>query len=101
MYNLNYDFHLTGWECPRCHRIYAPSVSSCLYCNDKRVVWAEKTSVDDSGWWQDYIKRTSADSNINIGEDGSISWRGPVPETYLENMSWRDWLDYKTNPWEE
>ena len=66
MYDFNYDFHLTGWECPRCHRIYSPSTSYCLYCNDKRVVWATKTNIDDSGWWQDYVKRTSAGDKINI-----------------------------------
>jgi hypothetical protein len=23
----------TGWECPRCHRVYAPRVEQCLLCS--------------------------------------------------------------------
>lgn len=23
----------TGWECPKCHRIYSPSVKTCECCN--------------------------------------------------------------------
>lgn len=25
---------VTGWECPRCHRIYSPSVVECEKCNN-------------------------------------------------------------------
>ena len=106
MYNPNYiDWGPQGWRCPQCGRIWSPQTSGCSYCNTERKTFATtKTTItpfDDAGWWDDYMKRTSADSEINIGKDGSISWHGPAPEVYLENMSWRDWLDKQTNVWEE
>lgn len=24
---------MTGWECPKCHRCYAPTVTECATCN--------------------------------------------------------------------
>lgn len=54
----------TGWECPRCHRTYAPHVSSCESCRMDAALaaipamqpgrWAESvpcvhTWSDDSG----------------------------------------------------
>lgn len=29
---------MTGWECPRCHRCYAPSVTECSRCPALGVV---------------------------------------------------------------
>lgn len=23
----------TGWECPRCHRVYSPTTKTCDHCN--------------------------------------------------------------------
>lgn len=105
MYNPNYDFHLTGWECPKCHRIYSPSTPVCLYCNDTRVVWAEKTNTNDSEWWKEYLKgSTTGGSDVIIKPDGSYIWTGQPLETYLykdNNTSWRDWLDAQTNMWDD
>ena len=25
---------MTGWQCPKCLRVYAPSVTECARCND-------------------------------------------------------------------
>jgi len=80
MYNPDYGFIQQGWECPKCHRIYSPNQSFCLYCNDKRVTYATGTSaipewiykentstgrVIDDWWnrptsisWEDMIRRT-------------------------------------------
>ena len=90
MYNPNYEFHQTGWTCPKCGRVYAPHVQECLYCNDARVVWAETTS-DMNNWLEKCLK-----------ENPAISDHTPQ-ETYLhnENISWRDWLDLNTSVWEE
>ena len=41
------------------------------------------------------------EGKIEIGQDGSILWKGPVPEVHLKNMSWRDWLESQTNVWED
>lgn len=80
MYNPDYGFVQQGWECPKCHRIYSPNQSFCLYCSDKRVTYATGTSiipewiykentstgrVIDDWWnrptsipWEDMIRRT-------------------------------------------
>lgn len=29
-----WSFPATGWECPVCHRVYAPSVAECQRCNE-------------------------------------------------------------------
>ena len=81
MYNPNYDFVQQGWECPKCHRIYSPNQSYCLYCNDSRVTYSTKVkpewiykedtqtdSIYDNEWWktttnisptwEDIIRRT-------------------------------------------
>lgn len=82
MYNPDYiNLGPTGWTCPKCGRVYAPSQPTCLYCNDKRVIYATKTipewiykedtqtgSIYDNEWWknatnmsptwEDMIRRT-------------------------------------------
>jgi hypothetical protein len=60
MYNPDYGFIQQGWECPKCHRIYSPTQSFCLYCNDKRVTyssttkpeWMHTDSIYDNEWWK-------------------------------------------------
>ena len=66
MYNPNYGFIQQGWECPKCHRIYSPTQSFCLYCNDNRVTYSTTTakpewiykedtrtgSIYDNEWWK-------------------------------------------------
>lgn len=47
MYNPNYiNFGPTGWTCPKCGRVYAPSQPICLYCNDRRVIYATQTTPE-------------------------------------------------------
>ncbi len=79
MYNPDYiNWGPTGWTCPKCGRVYAPSQPTCLYCNDKRVIYATKTipewiyrentgtgTVIDDWWnhptsisWEDMVRRT-------------------------------------------
>lgn len=96
-----YDWNTpTGWRCPVCGKIWAPHVSFCSYCNADRKTFVS-TTADDVGWWDNFVKNTSADSAININRDGTISWTGPVPEIHLEDeQSWRDWLDeVRANNW--
>ena len=133
MYNPNYiDWGPQGWRCPVCGRVYSPTTPMCFYCSNKEgTVQTTGTSINDSEWWEEYLKKsqtgkpvndnpstttatTNIDSNVKvtawnnmetgrveIGKDGSISWRGPVPEIHLENMSWRDWLDKQISVWGE
>ena len=108
MYNPDYlNWGQQGWICPQCHKTFAPHVSECPYCNAERKTFATTkiniTPFDDAGWWDDYMKRTSADGAINIGKDGSISWEGPTPEIHYStntglnvapcNECMTDWLE--------
>lgn len=111
MYNLDYFGINNGWVCPQCHRTFAPHISECPYCNAERKTFAT-TEVNDTEWWQKYLKQsqtgqpvndnpstTTATTNIDpnvkitswnnmetchveIGKDGSIIWKGPVPEVH-------------------
>lgn len=133
LYNPNYyNWGPEGWRCPVCGHVYSPTTPMCFYCSNKEgTVQTTGTSVNDSEWWKEYLKKsqtgqpvndnpstTTATTNIDpnvkvtawnnmetgrveIGKDGLISWRGPVPEIHLENMSWRDWLDKQTSVWGE
>ena len=79
MYNPDYGFIQQGWECPKCHRIYSPTQSFCLYCNDRRVTYSSTAkpewiynedtrtgSIYDNEWWkypssilwEDMVQRT-------------------------------------------
>lgn len=105
MYDPNYyDWNMpTGWRCPVCGKIWAPHVSFCSYCNAERKTFVSTTTdpqtikvtpFDDAGWWDNFVKNTSADSAVQISKDGTISWTGSAPEIHLEDeLSWRDWLD--------
>ena len=97
-WNWNYHWGQQGWICPQCHKTFAPHVSECPYCNAKGKTFATtKTNItpfDDAGWWDNYVKNTSADSAVQISKDGTISWTGSAPEIHLKDeLSWRDWLD--------
>lgn len=73
-----YGFSNYGWTCPKCGRVYSPTHPVCLYCNDKRVIFAAsnpptETGIYDNEWFK----------------------------TPLEYTSWRDWLDMQCNKWED
>lgn len=34
-----------GWECPRCHSVYAPWVYACMPCNEPKASTGTSTSV--------------------------------------------------------
>ena len=81
MYNPDYiNFGPTGWTCPKCGRVYAPSQPTCLYCNDRRVIYATKTTPE----WI-YKENTSTGTVINDwwNHPTSISWEDMVRRTGL------------------
>lgn len=81
MYNPDYiNFGPTGWTCPKCGRVYAPSQPICLYCNDKRVVYATKATPE----WI-YKENTSTGTVIDDwwNHPTSISWEDMVRRTGL------------------
>lgn len=32
LYRFTLPASTMGWECPKCHRIYAPSITECVQC---------------------------------------------------------------------
>lgn len=101
MYNPDYyNWNTpTGWRCPVCGKIWAPHVSSCYYCNAERKTFTttETIKIDDTEWWENFVKNTSANSDINISKNETISWNSSISE---DEQSWRDWLDeMRTSNW--
>lgn len=81
MYNPDYiNLGPTGWTCPKCGRVYAPSQPTCLYCNDRRVIYATKTTPE----WI-YKENTSTGTVIDDwwNRPTSISWEDMVRRTGL------------------
>ena len=69
MYNPDYiNLGPTGWTCPKCGRVYAPSQPTCLYCNDKRVIYATKATPE----WI-YKEDTTTGSYPSYAKYGSIT----------------------------
>lgn len=84
MYNPYPNFEPVGWTCPKCGRVYSPTQSYCLYCNDRRVTYVTTTNpewiykenkstdvVDD--WWNQY-------QNISLDN----VWRDIISNAILE-----------------
>lgn len=124
MYNPNYfDWGPQGWRCPVCGRVYSPTTPMCFYCSNKEgTVQTTGTSINDSKWWEEYLKQsqtgkpvndnpstTTATTNIDpnvkvtawnnmetghveIGKDGSIIWKGPVPEVHYPSTL-QEWFE--------
>lgn len=87
-YNPNYiNWGPKGWTCPKCNRVWGPHESQCWYCNNMRQTTTTGTSTNiinnDNEWWKDYLQQTTADSEISIGKDGSISRHGTPLKTEL------------------
>ena len=81
MYNPDYGFVQQGWECPKCHRIYSPTQSFCLYCNDRRVTY---TTTAKPEWIYKEDTRTGSINNIEWwNAPSSISWEDMVRKTGL------------------
>ena len=62
----------TGWQCPKCHRIYSPSTAECSQCNfDVRTAEIEAEAAEES---QAYLLREKI--------------------AQLAHEQWSGWMDY-------
>ena len=121
-----YSWGPEGWRCPVCGRVYSPTTPMCFYCSNKEVTYRSGTSTDDSQWWEEYLKKsqtgkstndnpstttatTTTDPNVKvtawdnmetghveIGKDGSIMWKGPVPEIHYPSTL-QEWFEVFNN----
>lgn len=65
-WNWNYQWGAPkSWICSSCGRSFAPHVSECPYCNNKEVVYRSGTSIDDSKWWEEYLKQSQTARPVN------------------------------------
>ena len=79
MYNPDYtNLGPTRWTCPKCGRVYAPSQPTCLYCNDRRVIYATRTTPE----W--IYKENTSTGTINN------EWR---KNTTIDDILRRDYYD--------
>ena len=72
-YNFNF-FSNKGWTCPKCGRVFAPSIVECIYCNGVSIssVWMTSSS---SG--SDTYSRNLGDSStdtVTLDEDDDIQF---------------------------
>lgn len=95
MYNSSYEFPASqGWICPKCGRVYAPSVPMCQYCggNSKPpTITTDSTTLSDKNWWDSYLKQTTANSGGNITYDDF--------EKYMSSVGGSDYWDSINKKW--
>lgn len=69
-----YDFPLPivyGWVCPKCGRVYAPSISMCCYCNNLDSPW---TCSDSDTFLVHYHDLPTYDMNWSDMSEGGFSY---------------------------
>ena len=85
MYNPDYiNFGPTGWTCPKCGRVYAPSQPTCVYCNSNIIKYLNSTTTAKSEWiYKDNSRTDDIYDNEWWKYPSSISWEDMVRKTGL------------------
>jgi len=111
-------------ECGRVYSPTTPMCFYCS--NKEGTVLSTGTGINDSKWWEEYLKQsqtgkpvddnpstttstTNIDPNaktitwnnmgtghIEVGKDGSIMWKGPVPEIHYPSTL-QEWFEVFNN----
>ena len=91
MYNPNYiDWAPQGWRCPVCGRVYSPTTPMCFYCsNQEGTVQTTGTSINDSEWWEEYLKRSSTAKTTKDIND-LIKSTADVANIINPTTTWKD-----------
>ena len=44
----------SGWVCPKCGRVYSPSIPFCFYCRNETFITTDKVTItnDNPEWWK-------------------------------------------------
>ena len=109
-------------SCGRSFSFFVSECPYCNNREVRRTTTTTCPSTDDSKWWEEYLKQsqtgkpvndnpsiTTATTNIDpnvkvtawnnmetghveIGKDGSISWKGPTPEIHYPSTL-QEWLE--------
>ena len=86
-WNWNYQWGAPkSWICSSCGRRFAPHVSECPYCNNKEVVYRSGTSINDSKWWEEYLKQSQTGQPVN--DNPSTTTATTTSNPNVKVMAW-------------
>ena len=86
-WNWNYQWGAPkSWICSSCGRSFAPHVSECPYCNNKEVVYRSGTSINDSKWWEEYLKQSQTGQPVN--DNPSTTTATTTSNPNVKVMAW-------------
>lgn len=66
------DIPPQGWECPKCGRVYSPTVPMCLYCGGEQTVTATSVTGGAKMEDEDKCEFCYVAQNTNLEDDDSI-----------------------------
>ena len=97
MYDINQSLMRTGWVCPKCKRIMAPTMVECIYCN-KDIGSVKQSNTDKTITNTEYpgdisikvFKKESKDEDEDKEGDELIK---AVAERWLNEESTKEQLD--------
>jgi hypothetical protein len=88
MYNPNYiNWGPQGWRCPSCGKVFAPHISECPYCNNQGVVYRSGTSIDDSEWWEEYLKQSQTGKLANDNPSTTTATTTSSPDNKVTTLN--------------
>ena len=93
MYDINQSLMRTGWVCPKCKRIMAPTMVECIYCNK------DIGSIKQSNTAKTITNMAHNDSNITTEYPGDISIKVFKKENKDEDKDGDELIKEVTEKW--